>query len=190
MTTRADKSALRRQARAGRLGLAAPERAVAQRRIAALLEQRRRAQGWRRIAGYLAVRSELDLSAWFRSLPADVELALPAIAGDGLLRFRAWRAGDALEPGVGGIPQPAAGAAEVAAADLDVVILPLVGFDDARYRLGSGAGHYDRALAFRAGRPPPPLLVGAAFACQRLPPLPHDPWDVPLDAVVTEAGWS
>lgn len=65
-----------------------------------------------------------------------------------------------------------------------------MGFDDARYRLGSGAGHYDRALAFRAGRPPPPLLVGAAFACQRLPPLPHDPWDVPLDAVVTEAGWS
>ncbi|MDZ3822489.1 MAG: 5-formyltetrahydrofolate cyclo-ligase [Pseudoxanthomonas sp.] len=190
MTIRPDKSALRRQARAGRLGLAAPDRAAAQRRVAELLEQRRRAQGWRRIAGYLAVRSELDLAAWLEALPADVELALPAIAADGQLRFRAWRAGDALEPGAGAIPQPAAGAAEVAAGELDVIILPLVGFDAARYRLGSGAGHYDRALAFRAGRPPPPLLVGAAFACQRLPPLPHDPWDVPMDAVVTEAGWS
>lgn len=189
MSLRPDKHALRRQARARRVALPAPARARAERRIAELLEQRRREAGWRRIAAYLAVRSELDLSAWLAALPAATALALPAIGADGRLRFRAWRPGDPLQAGAGGIPQPGPEAAEVPVAALDVVILPLLGFDAARQRLGSGAGHYDRALAGLAGRPPPPLLVGAAFAVQALPALPAEPWDVPLHAVVTEQGW-
>ncbi|MBX3726127.1 MAG: 5-formyltetrahydrofolate cyclo-ligase [Xanthomonadales bacterium] len=189
MSLRPDKSALRRQARARRVALAAPERARAERRIADLLEQRRQAAGWRRVAAYLAVRSELDLSQWLAALPAEVALALPAIDAGGILRFRAWRLGDALEAGAAGIPQPTAAAERVEVCSLDAVILPLVGFDAARHRLGSGAGHYDRALAGQAGRPPPPVLVGAAFSVQAVPALPVDPWDVPLHAVVTEQGW-
>jgi 5-formyltetrahydrofolate cyclo-ligase len=74
---------------------------------------------------------------------------------------------------------------------IDVVVLPVVGFDRRGNRLGMGAGYYDRALrrrqdAARAWRRP--LLVGVAFACQELPAIPASPWDVPLDLIVTERG--
>ena len=72
---------------------------------------------------------------------------------------------------------------------LAVLFMPLVGFDAAGQRLGMGAGYYDRFL----GRMPEtlrPLLVGLAHEAQRAPaPLSPKPWDIPLDAVVTEAGW-
>ena len=56
-------------------------------------------------------------------------------------------------------------------------------------RLGMGAGYYDRYLA-RLVAPLRPLLVGLAHDVQRSEqPLPQNPWDVPLDAVVTETGW-
>jgi len=72
---------------------------------------------------------------------------------------------------------------------LNVLFLPLVAFDDAGNRLGMGAGYYDRFL----GRLPEtmrPLTVGLAHEVQRAAgPLERQPWDVPLDAVATEAGW-
>jgi 5-formyltetrahydrofolate cyclo-ligase len=70
-----------------------------------------------------------------------------------------------------------------------VLFMPLVAFDDSGSRLGMGAGYYDRYL----GRLPgglTPLLVGLAHEAQRSnTPLPGNPWDVPLDGVVTENGW-
>lgn len=76
----------------------------------------------------------------------------------------------------------------IGARALSVVLLPLVGFDSEGHRLGSGAGYYDRLLAFRRHTLGTPLLVGIAFECQRCPRLDPAPHDVPLDAVVTEAG--
>ncbi len=74
------------------------------------------------------------------------------------------------------------------ARQLDLLLLPLVGFDHQGYRLGMGGGFYDATLAFmrhrRSGRKP--RLVGVAYECQRVEMLPHDPWDMPLDAVLTE----
>jgi 5-formyltetrahydrofolate cyclo-ligase len=69
------------------------------------------------------------------------------------------------------------------------VLLPLLGFDAAGTRLGMGGGYYDRSFAFRQGRAAPPLLVGVGFACQELPALAPEPWDVPLDALLTERGF-
>ena len=72
---------------------------------------------------------------------------------------------------------------------LSVLFMPLVAFDDSGARLGMGAGYYDRFL----GKLQPtlrPLLVGLAHEVQRSDEmLPTNDWDVPLDAVVTEAGW-
>ncbi len=71
---------------------------------------------------------------------------------------------------------------------LDLLLLPLVGFDADGHRLGMGGGFYDRTLA--ALRPPRcgqrPRLVGIAHDCQRLIQIVPRPWDIPLDAVVTE----
>jgi len=68
------------------------------------------------------------------------------------------------------------------------VLVPLVAFDDAGNRLGMGAGYYDRSFAFRRAAPSPPLLVGVGYEFQRVPALAAQPWDVPLDAVLTERG--
>jgi 5-formyltetrahydrofolate cyclo-ligase len=72
---------------------------------------------------------------------------------------------------------------------LDVVFVPVVAFDDKGWRLGFGAGFYDRKFAFMHRRyRNKPLLVGVAYEFQRLPEQKPGPWDVLLDAVVTERG--
>ena len=83
---------------------------------------------------------------------------------------------------------------------LDLVVIPMVGFDAAGFRIGNGAGYYDRLLGARvperlssvrlgrAALPPRPLLVGVAFECQRLAKIEPAAHDVPLDAVISEQG--
>jgi len=72
---------------------------------------------------------------------------------------------------------------------LDVVILPLVGFDDEGNRLGMGGGYYDRTFAFlRNNTVKKPVLIGLGYECQRVRLLPHDEWDIKLDGMLTEKG--
>lgn len=91
-----------------------------------------------------------------------------------------------------GIPEPVALCARdrVRAPRLDCVLLPLLGFDATGTRLGSGAGYYDRAFAFRRLRKHwrKPKLIGLAFDVQGVKKLPRAAWDVPLDGVLTETG--
>ena len=69
---------------------------------------------------------------------------------------------------------------------MSVILLPLLGFTRSGQRLGMGGGYYDRCLAFRQRLPAPPVLIGVGYGFQELPALGHAPWDVRLDAVVTE----
>jgi len=97
------------------------------------------------------------------------------------LAFWAWRPGAALARGVWDIPIPAA---------RDVVqptalLVPLVGFDAEGYRLGHGGGYYDRTLA---AMNPKPLAIGVGFEFGRLETIWPQPHDIPMDAIVTEAG--
>lgn len=73
---------------------------------------------------------------------------------------------------------------------IDVMFLPLVGFDRQGRRLGMGGGYYDATLAYLRSRRRwrKPLLVGVAYACQELKEVPAEPWDVRLDMVLTENG--
>ena len=66
-----------------------------------------------------------------------------------------------------------------------IVISPLVGFDADLYRLGYGAGFYDRTLAGFAAKP---RTIGVGFEIGRLPSIQPQPWDVPMDLIITEAG--
>lgn len=74
---------------------------------------------------------------------------------------------------------------------LDLVLLPLVGFDEDGGRLGMGGGFYDRSLAYRARRKnwQKPTLLGLAHECQKVGRLPLASWDVRLQATVTDGGW-
>ncbi len=88
-----------------------------------------------------------------------------------------------------GIAEPVGGEV-IGARWLDLVFLPLVGFDARGMRLGMGGGYYDRTFAFRLTRQvwKKPLLVGFAYDLQRVPHLESAPHDVPLDMIVTEKG--
>lgn len=96
--------------------------------------------------------------------------------------------GDALEPGCYGIPEPVRGGS-FPVEKLDMILLPLVGFDGEGRRLGMGAGYYDQTLAFvNKDSLQRPQLIGTGFAAQEVDRLPEDPWDIRLDGILTEEG--
>lgn len=100
------------------------------------------------------------------------------------LKFRRWRRGDVLVPAGFGTHEPAEHAAPVTPM---LLLVPLLAFDDAGFRLGYGAGYYDRTLhALRAAGEV--CAVGVAFEAQRVDAVPREAHDQPLDWVVTEAG--
>jgi 5-formyltetrahydrofolate cyclo-ligase len=82
------------------------------------------------------------------------------------------------------------GARIIGARWLDVVFLPLVGFDSRGVRLGTGGGFYDRAFAFRHWRKVwhTPQLIGLAYSFQQVEHITSAAHDVLMDAVVTEKG--
>ena len=68
---------------------------------------------------------------------------------------------------------------------IDVILMPLVGFDSKGNRLGMGGGYYDRTLAFTQFTQQKPILIGIAHDEQEVETLPFEPWDIPLDIIVT-----
>lgn len=183
----ADRPSLRQQLRRDRRAIPAAERIAAANGLALQLFQLPFAPQCGTVAGYWAVDGEIGLHAWQLGLPAQVRYCLPVLHDDGRLRFAPWRPGEPLASNRFGIPEPAAGpGALLTSADLDLVVLPLVGYDHAGHRLGMGGGWYDRTFAFRHAAPAPPWLVGAGFASQRLDVLARADWDVRLDGLCNE----
>lgn len=179
-----DRNALRalRRAVPAPVRIAAAE-AVAQRLLD--LEQAPRAG---HVAGYWAMDGELPLHAWQVQLPAACVYCLPVLdAASKRLRFAPWRAGEPLATNRFGIPEPDLDPGLLLdARDMALIALPLTGFDARGHRLGMGGGWYDRSLAFRAGTPAPPLLVGIGFDLQEVAAIAPRSWDIRCDAIVTE----
>ena len=140
------------------------------------------------VAGYWASDGEIALHAWQLRLPGDCRYCLPVLGEDQRLRFAPWRPGDPLVTNRFGIPEPdLAPTSLLDAQAMALIVLPLVGFDQSGHRLGMGGGWYDRTLAFRHDRLPPPHLVGAAFDIQQVDGVGAQAWDVRMDAVCTES---
>jgi len=135
------------------------------------------------VAGYMAIRSEIDPSAAMEEAAAHGPVGVPVIEGPGMaLTFARWSPGCALKEGPFGAMIPAQG--EVMTPE--IVIVPLVAFDRRGGRLGYGGGFYDRTLELlRAARPT--MAIGFAYGAQEDDSLPLEATDQPLDMVVTEA---
>ena len=136
------------------------------------------------IAGYQKTGSEVSVDRVMAAANAShVKLALPFIGARGeVMRFKRWRLDEALIKSPFGFLQPDTKAPDAAP---DIILVPLVGFDRDMNRLGQGAGHYDRIFTLF----PSALRVGLAWSCQEISALATDPWDIPLDAVLTEKEW-
>lgn len=185
------RSTLRRQCRDARAALGVARREQASQAICRHLRESAAFHDAQRIALYWPVGEEADLRPLLaHERCVHKQFCLPVMQPDKRLRFARYRAGEALHANWYGIPEPVHEAAqEIAAADIDLVCVPLLGFDRAGNRLGQGGGFYDRSFGFLLqGMAARPLLVGIGFACQELPALAREAWDVPLAAVVTEDG--
>ncbi len=136
-----------------------------------------------RIAAYWPIRGEPDLRDWMtRAHGAGASVLLPVvIEKKAPLVFRLWSPEGAMERGVWNIPVPADGIEMIP----DTVISPLVGVDEACFRLGNGGGYYDRTLA---RLDPLPKLIGVGFADCVIPTIFPMPWDIPMDEVVLANG--
>jgi 5-formyltetrahydrofolate cyclo-ligase len=186
------KRALRQLMRARREGLGPAERVLASRQAAGLLATVPEFQMAKVFAAFVPTRGEIDLSpAIEERVGAGARLVLPRVFPDPpRMRFFAVTAETPLRPGSYGILEPPADAPEVAAAELDLLLVPGLAFDADGRRLGYGGGYYDetaRRLRGAALNPGRGFLVGVGFDFQVIPSCPAGEADVAIDCVVTDA---
>jgi 5-formyltetrahydrofolate cyclo-ligase len=136
------------------------------------------------VAGYAAIHGEPEVLHILVSSQNHGKItALPAISGrEGQMIFRRWSPGSRLAKSILGFDQPDETGSEC---DPDLILTPLLGFDRQFNRLGQGGGHYDRAFV----KYPNAIRIGIAWSVQEIEQVPVDPWDITLDAILTEREW-
>jgi 5-formyltetrahydrofolate cyclo-ligase len=144
-----------------------------------------------RVALYIAADGELDPAFIAQHLwqqNKDCYLPILDSAESVELRFVRYDAETPLRPNRYGIPEPdPRHNPNLSAELLDMVLLPLVGFDRAGVRLGMGGGFYDRTFAFKQhSAPNKPWLIGLAHGCQEVEKLVAASWDIPLMGIATD----
>ena len=178
------KAQLRSTLRQRRQALSAEQQHLAAQALADVITSLPNWHTAQHIALYLAADGEIDAAALGELGRAQhKQLFLPVIDTGSTLSFAAWLPGSPLSTNRFGIPEPPAQATRCPTEDLDIVFLPLVGWDLQGGRLGMGGGFYDRTLAGIAG----PLRVGLAHANQQVDCIPREAWDIPLDFIATDA---
>jgi 5-formyltetrahydrofolate cyclo-ligase len=178
-----EKERLRREAIPRRDALPSEERQAAAEAIAARKFPLAMTPG-SIVSGFMPLKSEINPLPLMRKLAGQgARLALPIVAGRGKsLIMREWNFGEPLATGVWGIREPKP---EAAVVDPDILLVPLLAFDRAGYRIGYGAGYYDLTLAQLRARKAV-IAVGLAFAAQEVAAVPATPRDALLDLVLTE----
>lgn len=182
------RQAIRRQRRS----LSRAQQQVTSRQLCTQLSTLPPVQAAKRIGLYLANDGEIDPVMFMnRAIERHIACYLPVInnAADSPMLFAEIHADSVFKDNRFGIPEPVVGAADrINASQLDVILVPLVAFDDKGNRIGMGGGFYDRTLAFKAQQSyhQPPVLIGLAHSFQRLEAIVPAAWDVPLDGVASE----
>ncbi|KIH80967.1 5-formyltetrahydrofolate cyclo-ligase [Pseudomonas batumici] len=186
---------LRRLLRKARRALSASEQRQAARGLYRQLAQHPLFRRARHISLYLPTDGEIDPRLLLREAQRrGKHTYLPVLSAWPRTRmvFQRIRPGEKLQPNRFRILEPRVNlAAQRKVWALDLVLLPLVGFDTEGGRLGMGGGFYDRSLAYLARRQSwrKPTLLGLAHECQKVGKLNQASWDVPLQGTVTDRAW-
>nr|WP_301283012.1 MULTISPECIES: 5-formyltetrahydrofolate cyclo-ligase [unclassified Halomonas] len=187
---------MRRELRRRRRALSDAQQQTAAISLCQRLKRLPELQRARRVSLYLPVGGEIDptpLLPWFEKRRVAVYLPVLRPLSDNSLWFVRFDADTPMVENRFGIREPCTRFAarrgnRLPAWALETLIVPLVGFDARANRMGMGGGFYDRTLAFMRRPGPKPALIGVAHACQQVDRLDVAPWDVPLDAVASDAG--
>lgn len=181
--SRVDKSTLRQALLKRRMDVRDIDRNRMDAAIASHLDRRLTIHPVKSLGIFWPIRMEPDLVDFYRRLfSRGVQLSLPVVtAKDAPLQFAAWGPGDALVKDSYGVPVPEN---QRFVPIPDALLIPCVGFNSQRFRIGYGGGYYDRTLATS----PKPLAIGIAYTLQ-LVEFDTSPHDVPLDVIVTEVSY-
>jgi len=187
MDTLTAKVQLRKQLRSARRGLSAQQQTLASDRLLRVIKPLLGQSRKRRIALYTAMDGEIDLSPLIAACRRwQIELYLPVLHRfKKSLLFARYDATGPLRPNKYGIPEPYQ-AVLIKPWQLNLILLPLVGFDQQGGRLGMGGGYYDRTFANAQRWPRRPALLGVAHECQKVGHIPLAAWDIQLDGVVSD----
>ena len=186
---------LRRMLRKARRALTPSQQRQAARGLYKQLAQHPLFRRARHISLYLPMDGEIDPRLLMRAAQRRGKATyLPVLSAwpQTKMVFQRIRPGEKLKPNRFRIPEPRYNIARQRKVwALDLVLLPLVGFDDVGGRLGMGGGFYDRSLAYLARRKNwrKPTLLGLAHECQKVQRLAQASWDVPLQGTVTDKAW-
>jgi len=164
-----------------RLALGPAERQIRSDRIARRLDREVGRFAGRIVGTYWPFRGEPDLRNWgIEVVERGGRIALPVVIKKGWpLEYRIWTPGDPLERGAWNILVPARGPA----VQPDIVVAPVVGYDEKKHRLGYGGGFFDRTLA---AMPRKPLAIGVGYAWSRMPTIHPQTHDIAMDLIVTD----
>jgi 5-formyltetrahydrofolate cyclo-ligase len=195
MSNSQDFSALRQSLKSARNSVSAEQRRRAEDQAIQLIKNWDQFPQINTIACYHATQGEFPTSELIEQLLSlGKQVYLPILRTDkkNHLTFQQIIPKQKLRPNHYGILEPVPNAnLQIDVKDLDLVMLPLLGFDATGNRLGMGGGYYDRTFAFtkalKIGKKP--YLLGLAFSNQISEEIIIQPWDVPLDGTLTENGF-
>jgi 5-formyltetrahydrofolate cyclo-ligase len=166
---------------AERLGWTVRERNAKGEQAKRHLLQQVRLRGYAILGIYMPMRGEIDVrDIARRHIEAGGEIGVPVVVErNAPVEFWRWKPGMRMQKGLWDIPIPRERNMLVP----NALIVPLVGFDARKYRLGYGGGYYDRTLDAAARRP---FCVGLGYSEATLPTIHPQPHDIPMDEIVTD----
>jgi 5-formyltetrahydrofolate cyclo-ligase len=176
------RRSVRSKLRLNRMALPSSEKEFVKHTVRNLMRERFPELRFARLGFYWPFQGEIDVRHLVRDYYAlGAEAALPVVVEGGKpLEFWSWHPGMKLRRGVWNIPVPS----ERSPVQPTILLVPLLGFDAAGYRLGYGGGYYDRTLATFAQKP---LSIGIGYELGRLETIYPQSHDIPMDVIVTES---